>query len=259
MNDARTRFSLAVVLTLLVAGLSPLRGFFPADARPPLKVCLVSGALEYESDASLAKLQQYLEKNYNVKCARAFRKADNDVPGLENLETCDVMVLFARRLTISGEQLERVKKYCQAGRPIVALRTASHAFQNWLALDKEVLGGNYQNHYKAGPVARIDLVEGARNHPVLKGVKPFTTVGSLYRNTGLAKDVTLLLTGTIPEHTEPVAWTRLHKGGRVFYTSLGHPKDFEEPSFVRLVVNALYWTTNRTPPQARAGKGPTAP
>jgi putative membrane-bound dehydrogenase-like protein len=223
----------------------------------PLKVCLVSGSLEYQSDESLAKLQQYLESHYNVQCSRAFRKADNDLPGLENLETCDVMVLFTRRLTISGEQLERVKKYCQSGKPIVALRTASHAFQNWLALDKEVLGGNYKNHYKDGPVMQVSIVEKNKDHPVLKGVKPFRSVGSLYKNTGLAADNTVLLMGTIPDHTEPIAWTRTHNGGRVFYTSLGHPRDFDEPDFVRLLVNALFWTTQREPaPTGEAqGKG----
>jgi type 1 glutamine amidotransferase len=213
-------------------------------------VCLVSGSLEYESDASLAKFQEYLEKHYPVKCSRAFRKTDEDLPGLENLETCDVMVLFTRRLKIQGEQLERVKKYCQSGKPIVGIRTASHAFQNWLALDKEVLGGNYQGHYKAGPVAQIELVREVSNHPVLKGVKPFQSAGSLYKNTGLASDVTVLLTGTIPGHTEPVAWARTHNRGRVFYTSLGEQKDFDQPSFRRLVVNALFWTTHREPPRA---------
>src|SRR5262249_30104562 len=78
----------------------------------PLKVCLVSGSVEYESDKSLAAFQEFLEKNYNIQCSRAFRKADDDLPGLENLDTCDVMLLFTRRLTIQGEQLERIKKYC---------------------------------------------------------------------------------------------------------------------------------------------------
>src|SRR5207244_13220360 len=119
-----------------------------------LNLCLVSGSLEYKSDESLSAFQTYLEDNYNVHCSRAFRKADDDLPGLENLEACDVMLLFTRRLTISGEQLERVKKYCRAGKPIVAVRTASHAFQNWLALDKEVLGGNYKNHYGAAADTR---------------------------------------------------------------------------------------------------------
>src|SRR5207244_7400900 len=171
--------------------------------------------------------QKYLEENFNVRCTRAFRKTDDDVPGLENLDTCDVMVLFTRRLTISGEQLERIQKYCRAGRPIVALRTASHAFQNWLALDKEILGGNYYNHYGAGPVTKVDIVEKAKHHPILEGVKPYSSPSSLYKNTGLAPDVEVLLTGIIPGHTEPVAWTRTRKGGRIFYTSLGHPGDFQ--------------------------------
>jgi putative membrane-bound dehydrogenase-like protein len=220
----------------------------PAAGKRRLKVCLVSGSLEYKSDDSLVAFQAYLEKHYPVRCTRAFRRADDDLPGLENLQTCDVLLLFTRRLTISGEQLERVKKYCRSGKPIVAVRTASHAFQNWLALDHEVLGGNYQGHYGAGLPCQVRVAEGAGGHPVLRGFRPYRSVASLYKNSGLAKDVRILLTGTIPGHTEPVAWTRVHKGGRVFYTSLGHPRDFEEPAFRRLLASALFWTAGRDVP-----------
>ena len=55
--------------------------------------------------------------------------------------------------------------------------------------------------------------------------------GSLYRNTPIADDATLLLTGTTDEATEPVAWTRMNAGGRVFYTSLGHQEDFRDGRF----------------------------
>ncbi|HMC90497.1 MAG TPA: PVC-type heme-binding CxxCH protein, partial [Gemmataceae bacterium] len=70
-----------------------------------LNLCLVSGSLEYKSDESLSAVQKFLEDNYNVHCSRAFRKADDDLPGLGNLDACDAMLLFTRRLTISGEQL----------------------------------------------------------------------------------------------------------------------------------------------------------
>ncbi|MCS7047000.1 MAG: ThuA domain-containing protein [Gemmataceae bacterium] len=211
----------------------------------PLRVCLVSGSLEYESDASLAKLQSYLEKHYQVQCTRAFIKNESDLPGLENLEHCDVMLLFTRRLKIGGEQLERVKKYCLAGKPIVGIRTASHAFQNWLELDREVLGGNYKGHYPEGPICKVAIEPAAKDHPILKGFVPFQSVGSLYKNPGLAKDVTILLTGSIPNHIEPIAWTRTYKGGRIFYTSLGHQRDFDEPSFRTMIANALFWTAQR--------------
>ena len=214
-----------------------------------LRVCLVSGSVEYHSDESLAAFQEYLEKNYEVKCSRAFRKIDDDLPGLESLDTCDVMLLFTRRLTIKGEQLERVKKYCTSGKPVVAVRTASHAFQNWLALDKEVLGGDYQNHYGETMKTRVSIVENAKNHPTLAEFKPFESPGSLYKNPNVAKDVEVLLTGNNGQHVEPVAWTRPYKGGRIFYTSLGHPKDFENENFKRILANALYWTAKREPPK----------
>ena len=217
------------------------------DKSMPLRVCLVSGSLEYDSDGSLNKLQKHLEKNYAVECSRAFIKTESDLPGLENLDTCDVMLLFTRRLKIAGEQLERVKKYCLAGKPIVGIRTASHAFQNWLDLDKKVLGGNYKGHYKDGPLCEVTFAGQEKSHPILKGVQPFKSAGSLYKNTGLAKDANVLLNGSIPDQTEPIAWTRNYKGGRIFYTSLGHQKDFDDPNFNTLVANALHWTAQREP------------
>lgn len=226
-------------------------GFLTAAAGEkarPLRVCLVSGSFEYDSEKSLSLLQKHLEKNFNIQCTRAFAKVEKDLPGLENLDSCDVMLLFTRRLTIDGQQLESVKKYIQAGKPLVGIRTASHAFQKWLDLDKDVLGGNYKGHYNVGPITAVEFTDKGKNHPIFKGVGPFKSVSSLYKNTGHAKDIEVLLTGTISgDKTEPLAWTRAYKGGRVFYTSLGHQKDFEDENFVQMVVNALYWTAKRAP------------
>ncbi len=181
-----------------------LQGSGPTSAAPAklqavepkklIKVCLISGSLEYDSDASLAAFQQYLESHYPIRCKRTFRKTDTDLPGLENLETCDVAVFFTRRLKISGEQLDRVKKYCASGKPLVGIRTASHGFQNWLEMDKQVLGGNYGNHYGPG-TTKVTPALGAAADPILRGVGSFETVGSLYRNTGLAADDHILLNG----------------------------------------------------------------
>jgi type 1 glutamine amidotransferase len=41
---------------------------------------------------------------------------------------------------------------------------------------------------------------------------------------------------------EPAAWTFTHIGhGRTFFTPLGHPEDFENPSFQRLLLNGIRW------------------
>lgn len=225
-----------------------------AFAAEPVRVCLISGSLEYESNESLAELQTYLESNYDIRCSRAFVEGEDikNLPGLENLDSCDVMLLFTRRLKIDGQQLQKIKDYCNAGRPIVGVRTASHALQNWLDLDKEVLGGNYKGHYSNDLVTDVKLVDDAKDDSLLAGVTPFRSAGSLYKNKGIAADCRVLMTGVSPESTDPVTWTRMHNGGRVFYTSLGHQQDFKEESFRRLLANAIYWSAGREPqaPQA---------
>ncbi len=248
MKPLRNRLALFIPAAL-AASLLPLTPATAAE-KQPLKVCLVSGSAEYRSDASLAKLQEILEKNYPIQCERAFgRDKGDDLPGLEALETGDLMVLFTRRLTLPEEQLARIEKWVAAGKPIVAIRTASHAFQNWkpdtAAFDREVLGGNYKGHYEEA-LAHVRIE--AKDHPVLTGVKPFTTRGKLYKNPDLAKDATVLLTAATPRYSEPVAWVRNHKGGRVFYTSLGVPEDFEDGQLQRLLINAIFWAAQRPVP-----------
>lgn len=218
---------------------------FAATAAKPLKLCMLSGSEEYKSNESLAAFQDWVEKQQPIECSRAFWKSKTELPGLDALAGCDVMLLFTKRLEIPNDQLELVKKYCLAGRPVVGLRTASHAFQQWLELDRTILGGDYHGHYKAGDVTKVEIAGAAAKHAVLKGVEPFESPSKLYKNPSIAADTTLLLTGTIPEHKEPVAWTRKNGDGRVFYTSLGGPDDFQNKNFQTLLVNAIFWAAER--------------
>lgn len=235
----------ALLWAVLVAVL-PTQVLAEAPKDKPLEICMLSGSVEYRSDDSLAALKKHLESLYQVRCTiLAARGKPAALPPLTDLATCDVLIPFTRRVTLDAEQLAAVKKYCEAGRPIVGIRTASHGFQNWLELDREVFGGNYHNHYGAGPKTKVAITEKGKSHPVLAGVKEFSSTGSLYKNTGIADDVELLMTGAIPGHEEPVAWARTHRGGRIFYTSLGHSDDFADENFRRLIVNAIAWTTKR--------------
>ena len=219
-------------------------------AAPPLKICLLSASAEYKSDQSLAALQQFLETNYNAVCTRVFGADKGDkLPGLEALDTADVMVVFTRRVILPPEQMARLRKFVASGKGIIGIRTASHAFQNWepdvKAFDHDILGGSYDNHYGKDELARVGLQDKAKNHPVLAGVEPFITNGKLYKNHDLAKDAMLLLTATTPDYAEPVAWVREANGGRVFYTSLGVPEDFQNENFRRLLANAIFWSARR--------------
>ncbi len=206
-----------------------------------LKLCMLSGSFEYDSEVSLAVFHEYIEKNYPVQSTRIIYQNEDDDPSLEPLQDTDVLLVFTRRLNTTGKELDRFKAYCAQGKPIVGVRTASHAYQNWLAFDKEVLGGDYQGHYGSGAIARAEINPSAKDHPILQGISNFDSYGSLYKNPSIAADTTLLLNGYTKEHAEPVAWTRSHRGGRIFYTSLGHQRDFEVEMFLRLLANAVLW------------------
>ena len=93
-------------------------------------------------------------------------------------------------------------------------------------------------------MADLSVFRVMLQHPILAGVTPFTS-RKLYKNPTHADNNTILLEGTIPDHKEPLAWVREHNGGRVFYTSLGVQEDFQQESFRRLLVNAIFWTTRR--------------
>jgi type 1 glutamine amidotransferase len=219
----------------------------PAPQEEPLRVCLVSGP-HYKANDSLGEFKKHLEENHRIACSRVITEdypLGKDLPGIEALDSADVLVLFTRRITVPPDQLERVKKFCASGKPVLGLRTASHAFQNWGAFSKEVLGAKFGPHFNNAPM-QVTLVEKAKDHPILAGVKPFATDLGLYRYQDHAPDLEFLLTGTVQgKEPEPVAWAREANGGRVFYTSLGGSKDFADPNFRRLLVNALFWLARR--------------
>ena len=219
-----------------------------SSADHPLRVSMFSGAAEYKSDQTLSEFKRFLEQRYDAQCTLNVATNDRDLPGVEQLDTCDVILVFTRRLNVPPEQLARIKKYMESGKGVVGVRTASHAFQTWLEFDHEVLGGDYKGHATDKP-ARVSINPAAKDHPVLARVEPFTTSGKLYTNARPASDITILLTATTEDDTQPVAWVRTlpeHRDQRVFYTSLGVPADFRDENFRRMLANAVLWAGAKT-------------
>ena len=224
-----------------------------AESARQQTIVLISGESEYDSARTLPAFKQYLATNYGFNCIYLERTKGEEIPGLDALEKADLAIIFVRRMTLPEEQLGKIKKFIGSGKPLIGLRTASHAFENWKEWDHDVLGGNYHNHYGNDLTAAIKVRLEAADHPILNGVEQeFAAGGSLYLNAPLPPSSTVLLMGSVTNHPpEPVAWTHEYKGVRIFYTSLGHPKDFENRSFRRLLVNAIYWTLNRPPPPVK--------
>ena len=182
------------------------------------------------------------------------------------LEEADLALVFVRRRALPVKQMRFLREYVGRGKPLLGLRTASHAFDargagpkgfmEWKDFDPEGLGGNYHGHYRGGPETTVKAAAGAGGHPILAGVTlPFTSKGSLYKTGPLVKGTRLLLTGSIPgEESEPVAWTHRFGNSRVFYSSLGYPADFKESSFVKMLTNAIFWGLERPVEKVRIAK-----
>lgn len=231
-------------------------------ASKPAHVVFMIGEDEYETWNTLPEFAEkdLKSRGYRVTIVHADKDEKNHWPGLvEALRDADVLFVSVRRRTPLKAELDAVRAHVAGGKPLIGIRTASHAFalrakdkqpdpkfSVWQEFDPEVFGGNYTNHWGAGPKTAIVAAPGAAKHPILKGISPAKLVGngSLYKVSPLKTDATPLLMGSIPDKpAEPIAWTRLAgaKKARVFYTSLGHPDDFKDPQFRRLLVNAIDW------------------
>ena len=213
------------------------------------RIVFIAGEYEYKSKESLPPFAKELAREFAVETVMLQRPDDEKVqsiPGLEALREADLAVLFVRRMTLPESELAEIRKYLEAGKPLVALRTSSHAFENWKEFDKEVLGGNYQGHHGNKLKTTVKVLDDAQRDPLLNGVKGFLSEGSLYKTTPLRMKAKTFLMGTVEGHPpEPVAWTHEYKGGRIFYTSLGHPNDFKEESFKRLLRNGIEWAVQK--------------
>src|SRR5437868_6850688 len=135
MNRSLLRLSGFLLLLLAAPAIN-------GAGQPALKICLLSASAEYDSEKSRAEFQTFLEAKYDVVCRRAFGKDKGDnLPGLEALPTSDLMIVFTRRVKLPPAHLDLIHKYIAAGRPVIGIRTASHAFENYLEFDREILGG----------------------------------------------------------------------------------------------------------------------
>jgi type 1 glutamine amidotransferase len=218
------------------------------DPTAPLTVHVISGSKEYQSESSLKPFLADLEKHYRVNVTASWGSDGGEtLENLDALKNADVLLIFARRMNLPEDQMKPIRAHWEAGRPIVGIRTASHAFQkpDNDVFDRQILGGSHQSHWADEPVKVTNQPDQAE-HPVLRGVGPFVS-RKLYKRSDLLKDVIVLQTGDNGKDTQPVTLTRVHNGGRIVYTSLGVPEDFKDDNFRRLLMNALFWTTHRDP------------
>jgi len=253
-------------------------------------IVLVTGDEEYRGEESIPVLAKILAEHHGFKCTVLFAinketgeidpmTLDN-IPGLEALDSADLMVMLIRFRRLPDEQMKHIIDYTNSGRPIVALRTSTHPFSypegskspyakyDWRGKEKgfeggygrQVLGETWIAHYghHQHESTRGLIAEGMEKHPIVQGIDDIWGPSDVYAITTLCGDCTPLVMGQVlsgmdpadgpnpNKHLVPVAWTKTYTGtsgkpARVFTTTMGHAGDFASEGFRRLLVNACYW------------------
>ena len=237
----------------------------PAFSAPPLVVFLV-GEGEYRTGETVPAWARRELEPLGVRCTFIIDdvKTDPDFPQLAEMEKADAFFVCLRRRGLPAEQLAMVRKFADSGKPVLGIRTASHAFAPkevaagraaWETFDRDVFGGWYQNHYGKAPATLARREEMNAAHPILTGVPAgeLRFDSRLYKSRDLAPTTTVLMSATLegqPEVREPVAWINVGEHRKAFYTSLGAPEDFEVPAFRRLLLNAVLWSVDLPIPPA---------
>jgi hypothetical protein len=221
-------------------------------------IVLISGDEEYRSEEGLPMLARILSVRHGFKTTVLFAidqetgeiNPDNpsNIPGLKHLETADLMILFTRFRALPDDQMSCIENYLRSGKPIIGMRTATHAFfykdapdsrftkynfnsvqEGWEGgFGKQVLGETWVDHHgDHGSEGTRGLVNGVlknQDHPVLRGVEDIWVPTDVYGIQGLTGNPDILVWGqpTLGMTSDspvnqaktimPVAWLKEYEG-----------------------------------------------
>ncbi len=168
-------------------------------------IVLVSGDEEYRSEEALPQLAKILTRHHGFDCTVLFAQNpevpgtidpnySSNIPGLEQLGRADLMILFTRFRSLPVEQMEHIEKYLMNGQPLLAIRTATHAFNyeddkhpfahygwkyegektDWkLGFGKRILGETWHVHHGSHKHQSTKgiIAPGAETHPIVRGIE----------------------------------------------------------------------------------------
>ena len=253
-------------------------------------IVFVSGDDEYRSEEALPLLAKIMAEHHGFKCTVLFAidpatgaitpSHQTNIPGLEALEDADLAVFLLRFRNLPDDQMKYIADYTNSGKPIIGMRTSTHAFnipgdrkyheysfnyngeykKGW---GRQVLGETWINHH--GHHGRESTggvpVKGKEGHPILRGCKDIWGDTDVYGVTKLEGDSDPILLGAVldgmtpdakpvegkkNEPMMPVAWVKSYKGASgktstVFNTTMGAATDLVSEGTRRMLVNSMFW------------------
>jgi hypothetical protein len=190
------------------------------------------------------------------------------------------MIIATRFRDLQDDQMRHIVEYVEAGKPIIGMRTATHAFnipggktyskysfnsKEWDGgFGRQILGETWINHHghHGKESSRGVVAKGMENCPIVRGCEDIWGPTDVYTvRLPLPGDSKPVIMGQVLEGMNPtdkpvankkndpmmpIAWNKTYKGaqgqtGRVFTTTMGAANDLASEGLRRLLVNASFW------------------
>jgi hypothetical protein len=191
------------------------------------QVVLLAGDEEYRSEEALPMLAKILSQRHGFRTTVLFSVDPDGTINPKNgrslsnpaaLDSADVVIMSLRFRSWPDETMERFRRLLDAGKPIVAMRTSTHAFngfpkgspwESWNydnqgGFGKRVLGETWVTHWGRHKVeATRGVVEpGQESHPLLRSVTDVFGDTDVYEAYP-PPDATILMRGLVLQGLTP--------------------------------------------------------
>ena len=168
------------------------------------ELVFISGDEEYRSEEALPMLGKILAEHHGFDVTILFAQHPdtlgivnpnylNNIPGMDKLEDADLAILFTRFRELPDAQMQHLDNFLKDGKPIIGIRTATHAFRikdttskwlhygNFYSGEDEWKGGfgrlvlgekwvSHHGHHKHQSTRGIHA-PGQSEHPILNGIE----------------------------------------------------------------------------------------
>jgi len=253
------------------------------DAR---HIVLVAGDEEYRTEESMPMLAKILSQKHSFRCTVLFAfgpdgasyidpNNQQGLRGLDALDSADLMIIGTRFRRPSAEQAQHITAYLNAGKPVIGIRTSTHAFTgdgNFGAVSygqfgRLILGEQWVNHHgrhkREGARGVIEATNA--DHPILNSVEDVFAPSDVYGVIHLTDEDQILMRGAVTKTLDPksdilsddkrndpmhpFAWLHEYRTpdglgtGRSFCTTAGASVDLLSDDLRRMIINAAYYLT----------------
>jgi len=245
-------------------------------------VVLISGDEEYRSEETNPMLAKILSTRHGFQTTVLFAinpatgfinpTTNTNIPGLDILAKADLVIINTRFRDLPAEQLLHFANYVNTGKPLIGIRTATHAFNtkteagdiNWNNFGLDYLGEKWVAHHGKHKVegARGVIEETNAGHAILRGVTDIFAPSDVYTVKNLDESISqVLVRAAVTETMDPTSriltddprnmpmqaavWLRPYTApngtkGMALTSTMGASVDIASEGLRRIIVNGVF-------------------